>query len=230
MSVDKSLESGDLSVEAGSAQGTIPIDSAINEPEILQKRSRKRNITVFAIVCLLNVGLLVLLWTQLMTPRQTHSPDDPSRVGEVDSPLVGKAAPNFALPVLNGTGTQMSLTDLKGKVVILNFWGSWCEPCKQEAAFLQQTWTKIQSQGAVMVGIDGPESNENALKFIHQYGITYTNVKDTIQGSTGLDYGITGQPETFFINRNGTVVAHWFGPLTEDGMRSELARMQVTLK
>jgi cytochrome c biogenesis protein CcmG/thiol:disulfide interchange protein DsbE len=142
---------------------------------------------------------------------------------------VGNAAPDFSLPVLNGTGTQVHLADLKGKAVILNFWGSWCEPCKQEAPFLQQTWTKIQPQGAIMLGIDAPESSENALKFIHQYGITYTNVKDTIQGSTGLDYGITGQPETFFIDRNGTVIAHWFGPLTEDGMRSELAKLQVTL-
>jgi cytochrome c biogenesis protein CcmG/thiol:disulfide interchange protein DsbE len=56
------------------------------------------------------------------------------------------------------------------------------------------------------------------------------NVKDTIQGSTGLDYGVTGQPETFFIDRNGTVVSHWIGPLTEKGMRSELAKLQVTLK
>ena len=219
MSIDKSLEPGDLPVQ---------------EPEILQKRSRKRNITIFVVVCLLNVGLLVLLWTQLMTPRETHSPthspDDPSLVGEVSSPLIGKSAPNFTLPTLSSTEAQVSLADLKGKAVVLNFWASWCQPCQQEAAFLQQTWTRIQSQKVVMLGIDTPESSQNALNFIHQYGITYTNVKDTVQGSTGLDYGTTGQPETFFIDRNGIVVARWIGPLTEAGMRGELAKLQVTLK
>jgi cytochrome c biogenesis protein CcmG, thiol:disulfide interchange protein DsbE len=220
MSIDNSGEAGDLPVEAGLAP-----------TEIFQKRSRKRNITIFVVVCLLNVGLLVLLWTQLMTPRATHSPDDPSLVGEVSSPLVGNTAPDFTLPILNGNGANVHLASLKGKPVILNFWGSWCEPCQQEAPFLQQTWTHIQSQGAVMIGIDIPESSDSApLNFIHQYGITYTNVKDTIQDSTGLDYGTTGQPETFFINRNGIVVSHWFGPLTEGGMRGELAKLQVALK
>ena len=216
MSIDKSLDPGDLPAQ---------------EPEILQKRSRKRNITIFVVVCLLNVGLLVLLWTQLMTPRATHSADDPSLVGEVSSPLVGKVAPDFALPVIAGNGAHVHLADFKGKPVILNFWGSWCEPCKQEAPLLQQTWTRIEPQGAVMLGIDIPESSDSApLAFIHQNGITYTNLKDTVQGSTGLDYGTTGQPETFFIDRNGIVVAHWFGPLTEAGMRGELAKLQVTLK
>jgi len=225
MSIDKSP------VAAGLAPADEPVAAGLAPAEKIQKRSRKRNITVFAVVCLLNVGLLVLLWTQLMTPRAAHSPDDPSLVGEVSGPLVGKSAPDFTLPLLDGKGGQVHLADLKGKAVVLNFWGSWCEPCKQEAPFLQQTWTRIQSQGAVMVGIDSPESSDSApLNFIHQYGVTYTNVKDTIQGSTGLDYGVTGQPETFFIDRNGVVVSHWIGPLTEAGMRGELAKLQVTLK
>src|SRR5262249_10312855 len=154
-----------------------------------------------------------------------------SLTGEVPNPLVGNHAPDFTLPTLNGDGANVHLTGLKGKPVILNFWGSWCGPCQQEAPLLQQTWTRVQSQEVVMIGIDVPEANESApLNFIHQYGITYTNVKDTIQGSTGLDYGTTGQPETFFIDRNGVVVSHWLGPLTENGMRGELAKLQVTLK
>jgi cytochrome c biogenesis protein CcmG/thiol:disulfide interchange protein DsbE len=145
---------------------------------------------------------------------------------------VGKAAPDFTLPILGSSnGATVHLANFKGKPVILNFWGSWCAPCQQEAPFLQQTWTNIQGQGVVMLGIDIPEANDSApLGFIHQYGITYTNVKDDVQGSTGLNYGTTGQPETFFINRDGIVVSHWLGPLTKTGMRGELAKLQVALK
>ena len=219
MSIDKSLESDDR-----------PVHEAEYSPEMLQRRERPRNMTLFVVVCLLNVGLIALLWAQLITPRATHSPDDPSLAGEVSSPLVGKAAPDFTLPILGGKRAQFHLADLKGKPVILNFWASWCDPCKQEAPLLQRTWTRIQSQGAVMLGVDVHELNESApLDFVQKSGITYMSVKDTVQGSTGLDYGTTGQPETFFISSKGIIVSHWLGPLTEDGMRKELAKLQVVL-
>src|SRR6266480_368489 len=154
--------------------------------EILQTedgkpRSRKRSIITFVVVSLLNVGLLILLWTQLLTPRS----DQPqvassSTVGFVSSPLLGKPAPDFALPVLNGNGTKLRLASLKGKVVVVNFWASWCEPCQKEASTLQQTWTKWQSKGVVLLGVDGPESESDALNFVHQHSITYQSVHDTI--------------------------------------------------
>src|SRR5690242_16587595 len=116
-------------------------------------RSRKRSIITFVIVSLLNVGLLIVLWTQLLTPRSDQSQvDNSSTVGFVSSPLLGKSAPDFTLPILNGNGAKLHLASLRGKVVMVNFWASWCEPYQQEAPALQRVWTKWQSKGMVLLG------------------------------------------------------------------------------
>ncbi len=190
--------------------------------------SRKRSIITFVVVSLLNVGLLILLWTQLLTPRSGLSQtDSSSTVGFVSIPLLGKPAPDFTLPILNGNGTKLHLASLKGKVVMVNFWASWCEPCQQEAPALQRVWTKWQSKGIVLLGVDGPESESDALKFVHQHGITYQNVRDTIDGATAISYGATANPETFFLNQDGVVVARWIGPIDEQRVQAELTKLHV---
>ena len=203
----------------------------IQQNEDRKPRSRKRSIITFVVVSLLNVGLLILLWTQLLTPRsgQPQVDSSSSTVGFVSSPLLGKTAPDFTLPVLNGNGAKLHLASLKGKVVMLNFWASWCQPCQQEASTLQQTWAKWQSKGVVLLGVDGPESESDALNFVHQHSITYQSVRDTIDGGTAISYGATANPETFFINRDGVVVARWIGPINEQNVQAELNKIQRTL-
>ncbi|GHO89587.1 TlpA family protein disulfide reductase [Dictyobacter formicarum] len=192
-------------------------------------RSRKRNIVVFVVTNILIIGVLVLLWTQLTTPATTatHSPDDPSVVGEVSSPLIGKAAPAFELPLLNGNGEKVKLADYKGKPVIVNFWASWCDPCNAEAPFLQSSWLDLKSKGVVMIGIDGGETTSAGSKFLQKYGVTYTNIADNVGGDTSIAYGVTRMPETFFIDRDGKVVSHWIGALDSAGLQKELAKLQV---
>ena len=142
------------------------------QKEGTKPRSRKRSIIIFVVVSLLNVGLLTLLWTQLLTPRSDLSQaDNASIVGFVSSPLIDKPAPDFTLPVLNGNGTKLHLASLKGKVVMVNFWASWCQPCQQEASVLQRVWTKWQSKDVVLLGVDGAEAERDALNFMHQHGI-----------------------------------------------------------
>jgi len=201
---------------------------AIQQNEDKKPRSRKRSMIMFTVVSLLNVGLLILLWTQLLTPRSgLPQTDSSSTVGFVSSPLLGKPAPDFTLPVLNGNGTKLHLTSLKGKIVMVNFWASWCQPCQQEASALQQTWIKWQSKGVVLLGVDGPESESDALNFVHQHSITYQSVRDTIDGGTAISYGATANPETFFINQDGVVVARWIGPINEQNVQAELTKMHV---
>ncbi len=213
-------------------KSTTTDSAAVQEqaPEVIHKHSRRRNITIFVIVSLLNVGLLVVLWTQLLTPRVSapqQSANDPSIVGFISSPLVGQPAPDFNLPALNGTAKQLHLTDLKGKPVIVNFWASSCAPCQVETPFLQKSWSGLQARGVSLIGVDGFEQKNNAQSFMQRYGVTYTNVQDNLDGATGISFGVTGNPETYFINKDGKVVARWIGALNEQGLKSGLAKMGI---
>src|SRR5712692_7133009 len=160
----------------------------------VHKNKRRRRILIFCVVSLLNMGLLALLLTQLLTPAPNSGSD----------PLVDHPAPNFSLAMLRPyTGKSvLSLSNFKGKSIVLNFWASWCEPCKEEAPLLESTWKQLQAQGkdVVFLGIDYRESNNDATSFLQQYGITYPAVLDA-DGSVSTKYGIASLPDTIFINR-----------------------------
>lgn len=113
-------------------------------------------------------------------------------------------APAFTLPRLGTEGT-LSLASLRGKGVVVNFWASWCIPCKEEAPFLQKTYQRYRSRGLVVVGIDAQDFRQDALRFMKRYGITYPVVYDG-KGSTLGTWGVTGFPETFFVDRKGKLV------------------------
>ena len=107
----------------------------------------------------------------------------------------------------DSNGKTATTADLKGKVVFINFWASWCSPCKEEAPLLENSWKQMQAQGkdVVFVGIDFQEARPEALSFLQAYTITYPLVLDT-HGTVAEKYDITGLPDTIFINRSGTVV------------------------
>lgn len=167
-----------------------------------RKRSRKRSIVIFTIVSLLNVGLLALLWTQLLTPAQQSSSQSTA-----SDPLIGQMAPNFTLTALNGQKSQkISLADFKGHPLVLNFWSSTCQPCKDEMPLLETQWERMKSQGVIFLGIDVEDTRDNGLSFLQQHGATYTSVIDS-SGGTLVSYGVTYTPETIFINREGKVIS-----------------------
>ncbi len=104
---------------------------------------------------------------------------------------------------------------------MLNFWASWCDVCKAEARLLQNTWQRVQGQGIVFVGIDIQDTQSDGLSFLQTYGITYPNVVDA-DGSVTINYGVTGVPETFFLNRQGVIVKKVIGELTEQTLENNL--------
>jgi cytochrome c biogenesis protein CcmG, thiol:disulfide interchange protein DsbE len=114
-------------------------------------------------------------------------------------------APHFTLQHLDGSKGTLSLADLKGKPVIVNFWASWCIPCEDEAPALQKTYERYKDQGLVVVGVDAQDFRADAKRFAKRYGITYPIVYDG-KGSTLGKWGVTGFPETFFVDRSGKLV------------------------
>ena len=186
--------------------------------ESTPKNKRRRRILIFCGVSLLNVALLAFLLTQLLTPA-THPPSDP---------LIGHPAPNFSLIMLSSqTGkSDLSLADFKDSPIVLNFWASWCEPCKEEAPLLESTWKRLHAQGknVVFLGIDFQESTHDGSGFLQQYSISYPAGLDT-DGSIASKYHVTSLPQTIFINRNGTVMARVAQQLTDHALTSNLQQI-----
>ena len=166
-----------------------------------RERSRKRSIIIFTVVSLLNVGLLALLWVWLLTPAQSNNSQNTPA-----DPLLGHQAPGFTLPLLAAQDRQtLSLSALKGKPVVINFWSSTCEPCKDEMPLLESQWERVKDQGVVFVGIDVEDTTSDGLRFLQQHGATYASVIDS-GGGTLVSYGVTYTPETIFIDRSGKIV------------------------
>jgi cytochrome c biogenesis protein CcmG, thiol:disulfide interchange protein DsbE len=113
-------------------------------------------------------------------------------------------AHTFALARLDAPG-KLQLSSLRGKVVVLNFWASWCAPCKSEAPRLEAAWQRYRRQGVVVVGVDGQDFSGDAKRFLRKHQITYPNVHDG-PGAIGTKYGVTGYPETYFVDRRGRLV------------------------
>lgn len=113
-------------------------------------------------------------------------------------------APDFTLERLDRGGT-LTLSSLRGKGVVLNFWASWCVPCKDEAPLLEEAWQRHRGRGLVVVGVDAQDFKGDARSFMERFGLTYPVVYDG-KGSTLGRYGITGFPETFFVDREGRLV------------------------
>ncbi len=181
----------------------------------VRNNKRRRRILIFCVVSLFNVGLLALILTQLLTPAPSAGSD----------PLVGRPAPDFSLAMLrpDTEKSALSLSNFKGKPVVLNFWASWCAPCKEEVPLLENTWKQLQTQGkdVVLLGIDYQDSNSDALSFLQLYSITYPVVLDT-DGSVALKFSVTSLPQTIFINRNGTVTSRVPRELTAQVLSSNL--------
>ncbi|TSA83820.1 TlpA family protein disulfide reductase [Deinococcus detaillensis] len=163
-------------------------------------------------------ALVAALGVALLRPK-----DASSGVGD---PLLGKAAPTFVLKTLDG-GT-VSLEQLKGKPLVLNFWASWCVPCRDEAPLLREASEKQSAAGLNVVGVLFQDPDKTRMrKFIADYGLAYPNLLDS-DLKTSINYGITGVPETFFIGTDGLIKSVDRGGLTRERLSAGLQSIGVT--
>jgi cytochrome c biogenesis protein CcmG/thiol:disulfide interchange protein DsbE len=166
-----------------------------------------------AAVCVL-VALVALLAYGLAQNEPDRSVDQALAQGERAS------APDLELPKLGGGGSG-SLDDYRGQVVVLNFWASWCKPCREESPLLEKWHRRMRDRGGTVLGVDMLDVTSRAQEFIDEYDLSYPMLKD--KDGEGLErYGVVQYPETFVIDRRGRIAAVQRGPVDEDFMQTRV--------
>jgi cytochrome c biogenesis protein CcmG, thiol:disulfide interchange protein DsbE len=132
---------------------------------------------------------------------------------ELPSALIGKPAPEFRLPLLKDPSQSFSSADMRGKVWMMNVWASWCIVCRDEHQFLSE----YQKSGAVPIyGLNYKDRREDALGWLDELGDPYLLSVTDLDGRVGMDYGVYGAPESYIIDKNGTIRLKYVGPVTPD--------------
>ncbi|MQF82903.1 TlpA family protein disulfide reductase [SAR202 cluster bacterium AD-802-E10_MRT_200m] len=195
------------------------IEGNLNAEHPTSTRSRIK--LVIALVPIL--AFLILLLVSLFSSNE-------NRGGLVinnsfgDISIQDAEAEDFVLNLYSGE--TLRLSDLRGRLVVLDFWSSWCPPCKAEATILAKTYERFRDRGVEFVGVTIWDSEGEALAFIRKYDIKYPNGLDS-DGRIAIDYGVRGIPEKFFLDRNGQLIRRYAGPITERQLETVLNELLI---
>ena len=194
---------------------------------------------------LLGVGLptlaflSILVWASLQTRGTPGGMGINTDFGVVE--IEPKPAQDFSLELMarmdrdgegNGdssgedgiSGGSVSLSEMRGKVVLVDFWASWCPPCRQEAAALEEVYREYAGPEVEFIGVNIWDLEDNAHTYVKDFGLTYPSGVDT-DGVIAIDYGVRGIPEKFFIGRDGVIRQKFVGPMSADILRQTLDRL-----
>lgn len=180
-----------------------PSDAGATGEQTNRKRAVRAWQTVFVLIL---VGFVALLALRLVQTNQSEHRAD-------------GVAPEFSFTTF--TGETISLQDLRGQGVVLNFWASWCDPCRDEAELLEATWRREQGNGIVFIGLDYLDQEPAAKAYLEEFNITYPSGPD-LQSAAARRYGIKGVPETFFIDPQGNITELVIGPIVSQAKLDEL--------
>ncbi len=181
------------------------METSIEQP-IAPPQVKSRRFTLTQIIAYGIVGAIVVAFAVGLQMRGAK-------------PVEKGLAPQFTLPLYSGE--KWSLADQRGKVVVVNFWASWCVPCREEAPVFESTWRQYKDRGVVFVGVDYVDSETEARKFIEQFGITYANGPD-VGTEAAQKFHIQGVPETYFVGKDGQLAGNRIGVIDAAALSAKL--------
>ncbi len=180
-----------------------------------RSEKHRRHLAVTLTLVLLCAGLFLILWKGLSLNPMA-----------IKSSQIGKTAADFQVEALEGSAwlpktqdEKIFLRDLRGRLVVLNFWASWCVSCREEARELETFWQRVREQGVIVMGVAIQDTPEAARDFAKNHGKSYPIAIDS-SGKTSLDYGVSGVPETFIIDKDGLIRHKETGPVTAERLQN----------
>jgi cytochrome c biogenesis protein CcmG/thiol:disulfide interchange protein DsbE len=162
-------------------------------------------------------GILALLvWGMARPSGSAQAGTGVNTVGGASS-IAPHPASDLRLTLFDGKGTPWSLSDQRGKKVVINFWASWCQPCRTEASVLAGAASEYATRNVMLVGVNVWDDRQSAQRFIDEFGLRYPNGRDE-EGAAAIEFGVTGIPETFVVDEEGMITARWVGPLRREAL------------
>ncbi|GBD16045.1 Thiol-disulfide oxidoreductase ResA [bacterium HR26] len=193
---------------------------AEHEQSTPRQASRHRPI---GLILLLNVALAATLVSSLYLLRwyldrgETSLPEPAAQAIRPGAP-----APDFTLPGLGGRDVRLS--DYRGQVVLVNFWATWCGPCRAEMPEIKHVYRAYQDAGFVAIGVNQLEPEPEVRAFVDEYQLTWIFALDQ-DGAVSQRWGVLGIPQSYLIDREGKIVKSWLGPLSRQELEQELQRL-----
>ncbi len=169
-----------------------------------------RTIWDLALVATLLIGS-IFIWMTRATPGAVATPVVPEPAAAQPAPLVGHPAPEFTLTAVDGA--QVSLSDLRGQVVLINLWATWCPPCRAEMPAIQQAYERFRDQGFIVLAVNQQEESAVILKYMNDQRLTFPALLDS-DARVSAAYQARVLPSSFFIDRRGIIRAVYRGPMS----------------
>lgn len=171
-------------------------------------------------IAILILAILISLFAIFLATGLANQASATGRSGEQ---LIGRKAPEFLADSINGK--PVSLSNYPESPIILNFWASWCPPCRDETPHFEKIWRLYKEKDVVVIGINVQDDLNSANEYISEFDVTFVNGMDK-NGRIMVDYGVTGLPVTFFLDREGMIIGRWVGSIGASSLESRVEALE----
>ncbi|MEC8986524.1 MAG: TlpA disulfide reductase family protein [Chloroflexota bacterium] len=171
-------------------------------------------------IAILILAILISLFAIFLATGLANQASATGRSGEQ---LIGRRAPEFLADSINGK--PLSLSNYPESPIILNFWASWCPPCRDETPHFEKIWRLYKEKDVVVIGINVQDDLNSANEYISEFDVTFINGMDK-NGRIMVDYGVTGLPVTFFLDREGMIIGRWVGSIGASSLESRVEALE----